>query len=414
MIGELYRVETPLSWRTVRRSLCAPVPKTIDIRRATLAAALSLAALCGWAGPAWAQQDGAREVPDLEVSARAWAVTDLRTGEYLTGTGASDELPMASTTKIMGALVALETDLGEEVTVSEEAAAFAAPAYSNVGLLPGDVLSARELLMASMISSGDDAAYALAEHIGGGGEAGVERFVGMMNEKAEAMGLADTSFENPVGFDARGHHTSARDLATMTRVAMQNPEFREMVSTRYTTITTLYREIPLTNSNELLFAYPPATGVKTGTTPAAGESLVSSAASGDEAYAFVILDAGEDRFEASIRALEHAFAAYDRTDLVVEGEKYAGAGIPYRRDRNIDLVAATDVEGLVDASPEVEREISVTKDPPPSARPRTRLGEVVVKVDGEVVGESPLVARRGYEEASLWQRVWYTVGGVFA
>ena len=386
------------------------MPRPIDISRAALIAALSLAALFGGAGTAWAQKDGAEKVPPLEVSARAWSVTDLKTGEYLAGSGASEELPMASTTKVMGALVALETDLDEEVTVSEEAAAFAVPAYSNVGLLPGDVLSARELLMASMISSGDDAAYALAEHVGNGS---VERFVGMMNEKAEEMGLEDTSFENPVGFDARDHHTSARDLATMTAVAMRNPAFREMVSTEYATILTPYREIPLTNTNELLFAYPPATGVKTGTTPAAGESLVSSAASGDEQYAFVILDAGEDRFAASIRAFEHAFAAHDRTDLVVRGEKYAGAGVPYRRDASIDLVASRDVEGLVDASPEVERETRVIEDPPESARPGTRLGEVVVKVDGRAIGESPLVARRGYSEASLWERVWYTVGGVF-
>jgi D-alanyl-D-alanine carboxypeptidase len=382
------------------------VTKTTNIRRTALAVALSLAALCGWSGAAAAQ-----EVPKLEVSARAWAVTDLRTGAYLAGGEASDELPMASTTKIMGALVALETDLDQEVTVSEDAAAFAVPAYSNVGLRPDDRLSARELLMASVISSGDDAAYALAEHIGDGS---AERFVGMMNERADEMGLEDTNFEDPVGLDARGHHTSARDLATMTRVAMQNPLFRETVSKEYATITTLYREIPLTNTNELLFAYPPATGVKTGTTPAAGECLVSSAADGDEAYAFVVLDAGEDRFGASIRALEHAFAAYDRKALVAEGQRYAGAGVPYRRGESIDLVAARDVEGLVDASPNVEREISVTEDPPPSARPGARLGEVVVKVDGKTVGESPLVARRGYEEASVWERVWYTVGGVLA
>jgi serine-type D-Ala-D-Ala carboxypeptidase (penicillin-binding protein 5/6) len=183
-----------------RRSLCAPVPKLVHIRRVALVAALFLTALLSTAQPARAQEDGAEEVPPLEVSARAWAVTDLRTGEYLAGSGASEPLPMASTTKVMGALVALETDLDEEVTVSEEAAAFAVPAYSNVGLLPGDVLSARELLMASMISSGDDAAYALTEHVGGGS---VERFVGMMNERAEEMGLEETSFENPVGFDAR-------------------------------------------------------------------------------------------------------------------------------------------------------------------------------------------------------------------
>ncbi|MEJ7842004.1 MAG: D-alanyl-D-alanine carboxypeptidase family protein [Rubrobacter sp.] len=376
-----------------------------------LVAALVLFVLPWTAGGAWAQENGAREVPELEVSAGAWAVTDLRSGEYLAGEDASTELSMASTTKIMAAMVALQTDLNEEVTVSEEAAALAVPAYSNVGLLPGDVLSARELLMATMISSGDDAAYALAEHVGDGS---VESFVGMMNERGEEMGLRNTSFENPVGFDARGHHTSAGDLAKMTRVAMEDPAFREMVSTEYATIATPYREIPLTNTNELLFAYPPATGVKTGTTPAAGESLVSSAAMGDEEYAFVILDAGEDRFAASRRAFEHAFAAYDRTDLVVEGRSYAGSDVPYRRGEKIHLAAAGGVEGLVDASPKVEREVSVVKDPPATARPGTELGEVVVRVDGEKVGESPLVARRGYEEASLWERVWYTVEGVFA
>lgn len=402
--------EPPLSCGPNRRSLCTPVQKLIDIRRAALIAALALFVLPWTAGVASAQEDAAREVPPLQVSARAWAVTDLETGEYLVGKSASDELSMASTTKIMTALVALETDLDEEVTVSEEAAAFAVPVYSNVGLAPGDVLSARELLMATMISSGDDAAYALAEHVGNGS---VGAFVDMMNEKAEELGLQETSFENPIGFDARSHHTSAGDLAKMTRVAMENPEFREMVSTQYATIATPYREIPLTNTNELLFSYSPATGVKTGTTPAAGESLVSSAASGDEAYAFVILDAGEDRFAASVRAFEHAFAAYDRTDLIVEGEKYAASGVPYRRDERIELVAAESVEGLVDASPKVEREVTVIKDPPPSARAGTRLGEVVVEVDGKRVGESPLVARRGYEEASLWERVWYTVDGVF-
>lgn len=382
----------------------------MNIRRAPLVVALFAVTLLGPSAPAWAQEEGARGMPPPEISARAWAVTDLESGEYLAGSGASEDLPMASTTKIMAALVALEADLDEEVTVSEEAASYAVPAYSNVGLLPGDVLTARELLMASMISSGDDAAYALAEHVGGGS---VERFVGMMNDRAEEMGLEDTHFENPIGLDGGGHHTSARDLANMTRVAMENPAFREMVATEYATVTTQYREIPLTNTNELLFAYPPATGVKTGTTPAAGESLVSSARSGDEAYAFVILDAKEDRFAASIRALEYAFAAHDRTNLVVRGKKYAGADVPYRRDESIDLVASRNVDGLVDASPEVRREISITEGPPPSARPGTRLGKVVVKVDGKAVGESPLVARRGYEEASLWERVWYTVGGVF-
>ena len=366
-------------------------------------------------GVAAAQQNGAREVGEPEVTARAWALTDLQSGEYLAGEHASRELAIASTTKIMAALVALEeADLDEEVTVSKNAAAYGTPAYSNVGLLPGDALSVRELLMAALISSGDDAAYALAEHVGGGGgEASIDRFVGEMNERAKASGLKNTHFENPVGFDARGHYSSVRDLAKMARLAMQHPEFREMVSAEYATISTPYRKIPLANTNELLFSYGPATGIKTGTTPAAGESLVSSASTGDESYVCVVLDSREERFAASMRALRYGFAAYDRKDLVVEGQRYASIEAPYRRGERVDLVAQKNVDGLVDANPDVERDIELVKDLPPSARAGTRLGEVIVKVDGKKIGETRLVAKKGYEEASLGQRVWYTVEGIF-
>lgn len=365
-------------------------------------------------GQALARETGARDVGEPGVAARAWALIDLRSGEYLAGEDTSEELPIASTTKIMAALVVLDgANLDEEVTVSEDAAAYATPAYSNVGLLPGDTLSVRELLMAALISSGDDAAYALAEHVGGGGEAGVNSFVAQMNQEAGTLGLEHTHFENPVGFDARGHFSSAQDLATMAQVAMQNPEFREMVSTQYATIYTPYREIPLANTNVLLFTYRSATGIKTGTTPGAGESLVSSAARGDESYVCVILDSQEERFAASARALRYGFAAYDRTDLILKGKRYATIGVPYRRDESIDLVAKGSVAGLVGASPDVERDVDLAADLPDSAGAGTRLGRVVVKVDGHRVGQAPLVAKKGYEKASLGQRVWYTVGGIF-
>jgi serine-type D-Ala-D-Ala carboxypeptidase (penicillin-binding protein 5/6) len=369
--------------------------------------ALALILQCVAAPCAWAETTA-----EPAVAARAWVLTDVRSGEYLAGEDASERLPMASTTKIMTALVALEeTDLDEEVTVSQRAAAFATPAYSNVGLFAGDVLSVRELLKAALISSGDDAAYALAEHLGDGS---VRDFVAKMNREAETLGLENTHFENPVGFDARDQYSSARDLAEMARLAMGHPEFREMVATEYATITTQDREIPLANTNDLLFVYPPATGVKTGTTPRSGPSLVASAASGNESYISVILDAREDRFAASIRELEHGFAAYDRVNLVAEGKQYSEADLPYRRGETVDLVAKENVDGLVDGNSRVERGVKVFEDMPPSARPGTKLGAVVVRVDGEIVGESPLVARKGYEEASLWERVWYTVEGIFA
>lgn len=391
------------------RSLYGPVLRTSD-NTAKLLAALALALLLqGVAAPDALAQPG--------VEARSWVLTDAESGEYLAGENASERLSMGSTDKIMVALAVLrlveagEASLGDEVTVSQDAAAFATPLYSNVGLFPGDVLTVRELLAAALIPSGNDAAYALAEHLGNGD---VNDFVERMNREAELLDLEDTRFQNPTGLDARGQYSSAHDLAVMARAAYEYPLFRELVSTDYTTITTQDREIELVSTNELLFTYPPATGVKTGTTPRAGESLVASAAAEDEAYVSVILDSREDRFAASIRALEHGFTAYDRTNLVVEGEQYARADVPYRRGETVGLVAKENVEGLVDGDPEVRRETRIFEDLPASAKPGTPLGEVVVEVDGERVGETPLVSSRGYDAASLWERVWYTVGGIFA
>jgi serine-type D-Ala-D-Ala carboxypeptidase (penicillin-binding protein 5/6) len=292
-----------LSRSPIFRSLESTVIKPSNTAKLVAALALALGLQCGVLACDLAQEVAA----EPEAAARAWVLTDVRSGEYLAGEDASARLPMASPDEIMAALVTLEeADLEAEVTVSQEAAAFANPAYSNVGLLPGDVLSVTELLMATMISSGDAAAYALAESLGDGG---VDDLIERMNGEANALGLEDTHFENPVGLDASGQCSSGRDLAEMTRLAMRYPVFREIVTTDYATITTQDREIPLTTTNDLLFIYPLATGVKTGTTPAAGPSLVASAAAENESYLSVVLDAREDRFAASIRALEHGFAA---------------------------------------------------------------------------------------------------------
>jgi serine-type D-Ala-D-Ala carboxypeptidase (penicillin-binding protein 5/6) len=129
------------------------------------------------------------------------------------------------------------------------------------------------------------------------------------------------------------------------------------------------------STDELVFTYPPTTGVKTGTTPGAGSSLVATVAAEDEAYFSVILDTRGDRFAVSIRALEHGFAAYDRRDLVAGGEKYAEADVPYRRGVRVGLVAKESVEGLVDGDPEARREVRVFEDLPGSAKPDTTLGE---------------------------------------
>lgn len=359
-----------------------------------------------FASPASAQAE-AQAAPDAD----AWTLVDAESGEPLAGENADEELPMASTTKIMTALVILEEveDLEENVTVSESAAEYARPPYSNVGLRAGDMLTARELLMAAMIQSGNDAAYAIAEHVGGGSS---ERFVEMMNSRAEELGLDDSDFDNPVGLDGEDHHSSASDLAEMGRLALQNPELREILSTESAVIDTEDgREIPLQSSNELLAAYPPTTGVKTGTTPEAGESLVASAEIEDESYITVMLDAA-DRFGSAIEELEHGFSAYDRRDVIEAEESYASEPLPSRPDEEVSLAAGRTASALVAANSEIERRVEM-EELPASAEQGDRLGRVIAEADGERVAAAPLVAAEGYDEASLWRKLWYTASGVF-
>jgi D-alanyl-D-alanine carboxypeptidase (penicillin-binding protein 5/6) len=344
------------------------------------------------------------------VEAQAWGLMDAESGLYLTGENADEQLPIASTTKIMTALVVLEegVNLDQEVEIEDEAEQFVGSTYSNVGLIAGERLTVRDLLVASLVPSGTEAVYALAEHVGRGS---VDNFVEMMNEKVASMGLENTNFETPAGLDTAGNYSSAQDLAKMAQVALKDPLFAEIVDTTDTTISTQNRTIEISNTNQLLTTYPPATGVKTGTSPEAGANLVASAESGGESFIAVVLN-DEDRFPDARALLEYAFARYDRQPLVSQDEVYGEMPLPYRRGETVELIAEGDVAAATDPNSEVERRIT-NEEPPPSAEAGQRLGEVEVFVDGQSAGRSPLLAREGYEEASWFDMAWYGVGWVF-
>ncbi len=352
------------------------------------------------------------EPPELDIE--AWALMDPETGLYLTGDNADEQVPIGSVNKIMSALVVLEegVDLDDEVTVSEEAESFVGTTYSNVGLIRGERVTVRDLLVASLIPSGTDAVYALAEYVGGGS---VENFVEMMNDQASELGLENSRFESPAGLDTGGNYSSARDLAILTRVALEYPLFAEIVATTDATISTQNREIEIFNTNQLLTTYPPATGVKTGTTPEAGANLVASAEANDESYIGVILGAvdSDERFQGAQTILEYGFGRYDRDPLVNQDEVYEELTLPYRRGQSVELVAAEDVAAPVDRNSEVELQATTTEEAPPSAEAGEELGEVEVFVDGQSVGSSPLLALEGYEEASVWQMIWYGIQWLF-
>ena len=352
-----------------------------------------------------------------KLNAGSWTLIDADTGLHLAGKDSDEQVPIASTTKVMVALVALDegVDLDEQVIVSEDAASYAGSVYSNVGLYPYDRVSVRDLFNAALIPSGTDAVYALAEHLGDGS---VDEFVAKMNDKAKELSLENTHFETPAGIDARGDSSSATDLATITREAMKYPEFRKIVDDPEATISTQDREIDTFNTNLLVvpnsgYYYGPATGAKTGTSPQAGPCLVASAQSGDESYIAVVLDAAEDlqRYEAATTALEYGFGAYESEPLVKRDDPYADLELPYRRGETVKLVAAKDISALAGPGLKVERR-TTNEEAPPSAETGSKLGTVTVSVEGRNVGSSPLVVQKGYEEASLWQKVTYWAGGL--
>ena len=369
-------------------------------------AALLLAVLLASPGTALAQGTKAPSPPNPSV--KSWVLEDAQTGQYLAGKNPDEQRAMASTTKIMTALVVLKKvqNLDKEVTVTPNAASYATPPYSNVGLYPYDKVSYKELIEAALIPSGIDAAYALADDLGDGDS---KRFVKMMNDQASSMGLKHTHFENPAGLDDKQQYTSARDLATMARAAMKYKVFAKAVDTQKTSITTQDRKIPLLNTDELLGSYPPADGIKTGTTPKAGEVLVGSAKKGDESYISVVMDA-KDRYSATEDILNYGFDNYAHQSLLDKGKVYEKVELPYRRDKTVALTAGKKIEGLVGEGAKIERQVKVSE-LPSQASAGQKLGEVKVLVNGKSIGQSPLVAGKGYEGASLWQKGRYTVGG---
>jgi len=213
--------------------------------------------------------------------------------------------PPASLTKIMTALVVLEKCRPDEVvTVSPSAAR---ETGSRIGLRRGDRLTVRDLLAATLIASANDAARALADHAAGSQKA----FVVLMNKKAKALELGNTRYSNACGHDSNGLYSSAHDLAILAERALKEPLFAELVATRATSIATVNgkRSFYLKNKNRLIGRYPGARGVKTGTTPNAGQCLVAVAKREDARVLLVIMHA-RHRWQTAPAMLDAGFAAY--------------------------------------------------------------------------------------------------------
>ena len=246
----------------------------------------------------------------LEVSAHSAILMDGDTGQVLYEKNAQSKSLIASTTKIMTALVVLgDGDLDVVVTVPQEAVGIEG---SSMYLKAGEKLTVRQLLYGMMLSSGNDAAVALALHSAGS----IEEFARRMNETAATLGLHDTSFANPNGLDSEGNYSTARDLARLTQAALHTPGFTEIVSAK----TCQFGEHYLVNHNKLLWQYDGALGVKTGYTKKAGRILVGAAERNGRKLISVTINAPDD-WQDHRRMLDFGFAQYQLREVVHAGEQ---------------------------------------------------------------------------------------------
>lgn len=211
------------------------------------------------------------EAETLSVFAGGAALIEAHSGRVLYESGGRTPLPMASTTKIMTALVALEHGCLEDMlTVPKEAEGTEG---SSMYLKAGEQMSLEDLLYGLMLPSGNDAAVTIALHFGGS----IEGFADMMNEKARELGCGNTHFVNPHGLHAKGHYTSALDLCTIARAAMEREDFAAIVNTQYHKTSTGAQVRTLKNKNKTLWNFEGGCGVKTGFTKKAGRCLVFAA-----------------------------------------------------------------------------------------------------------------------------------------
>ncbi|MEW5954232.1 MAG: D-alanyl-D-alanine carboxypeptidase family protein [Bacillota bacterium] len=348
------------------------------------------------------------------ISAETGLVMDMQSGKVLFGKDIDREMYPASTTKILTAIIAIEEAGPDElVTVSQRASGVEG---SAIGLQVGEQIKMENLLYALMMSSANDAAVAIAEHIAGS----VDEFAVMMNQKAREAGASNSNFVNPDGLPDPRHYSTARDLALISRYAMQNQDFRRLVATSNHEIE---RNLPeemqpqtwLWNHNRLLHQYTGALGVKTGYTVQAGQCLVSAAArDGREMLAVVMKCDGNNHYTDSAILLDYGFENFETRLLVKKGQLIGGVDIP-NGTAQVSLITASDFyySFPVGSEVKVEQEIVPGEDFSAPVDEREQVAKLVLSAEGSELGQVDLVAARGVDRKRTFHW-WHVPLALFA
>lgn len=340
----------------------------------------------------------------ITLNSYAAVVIDQNSGRILYSKNSDIRLPMASTTKIMTTIVALEKgNLNDRVIVSKKAASIGG---SNAGLLAGEKISLEELLYGLMLRSGNDAAIAIAEHIGGN----VDNFLKLMNEKAIEIGAFNTSFKTPHGLDADGHYTTAEDLAKITAYAMKNDFFNKIVSTKEISagISGKFNR-SYSNINKFLYRVENADGVKTGYTGGAGKCLVASVKHDYGRYICVVLNSS-DRWKDAEELVRYAKENYKFIKLFNKGDEIKSLRVFGGKTRYIISLTENDVFIPIksDEAQYIRTEAFVPSVIFSPIKKGDVLGNLVIYYDGNIIAKYPVVSDRDVDRKNLINTITYT------
>ncbi len=332
------------------------------------------------------------------VSAKSAVLIEYHTGKVLYAKNADARLPMASTTKIMTALLALEEgNLSDMVTISHKAANAEG---SSMYLREGEKILLSDLLTGLMLSSGNDAAVAIAEHMA----ASEAEFASRMTERAKELGCINTKFKNASGLPDDEHFTTALELARITGKALENEKFREIVCQKSASAGGR----TLSNHNKMLSLYEGAIGVKTGFTKKAGRTLVSAANRGGVELIAVTLNAPDDWTDHT-NMLDYGFSQMERRQLAAKGEQVSEIPVYGGTKDKVRVVIAEDVFLSVPKTEKTEINLLLGNSVSAPLENGEEIGRGEILLDGVKMGEVPLLIGESVPrlpKPSVWQYVW--------
>ncbi len=350
----------------------------------------------------------------LELTAKSAVLMDATNGKILYSQNADEPLPVASTTKVLTALIVLEhiTDLQDTITLPDD---FVNVGESGIYLEPGETQTYEDLLYAMLLRSANDAAQALAIGVAGSEEA----FVELMNQRSEEMGLENSHWANPHGLDAEGHYSSAHDLAVITQKALQNDIFNTVISTYSWTIPWEGNEYDrvVYNHNQFLSSYEGADGVKTGYTSQAGNCLITSATRDGMRLIGVVLNS-TDHYGESAQLLDYGFENFSLTKVANKGKIVASIKVSQGMQSAVDVILGDDVYVVManDSNYSPEGEVDL----PDSIVTPFTTDQVIGSIsydDGEgnvvVANLYPAIDMDKYTFGGVWSAFWQHLWRVF-